>query len=556
MHSSSVAGPTDVVDDALERGREAYRAKRWREAFEQLSIADTSSELHPDDLYLLGSAGFLIGLAEESVEPMGRAHHGYLAIDRPDRSAACAFRIGFQFMQRGDPAQAGGWFTRGRRVLDGSGSDCVERGYLMFPDAVMMMFGGDPAAAHPIFEEIGRYAARFGDHDLMAISRIGAGQCLIMQGRVPEGVALQDEAVLAVTSGEVSSVVGGFIYCAVIETCREILDVRRAGEWTAALTRWCESQPDLVPYRGQCLVHRAEIMAIRGAWLDALAEAELARQMLSVPPPHPAIGEAYYQLGEINRLRGDFTKAEEAYRKANESGRTPQPGLTAMRLMQGQTEAALATIRRVLDEEQKPPMRARMLAVSVDASLAADDVPGGRKAADELAALASVLQTSYLDALSQRATGAVLLAEGETNAALAVLHSAVSGLHALDAPYEAAQARVLIGLACRRLGDVDSADLDLDAARQTFTRLGAAPALARLEELARPDESPKPAGGLTGREIEVLRLVAAGKTNRGIASDLVLSEKTVARHISNIFTKLGVSTRAAATAYAYEHDLV
>ncbi|MGH2785169.1 MAG: LuxR C-terminal-related transcriptional regulator [Actinomycetota bacterium] len=542
-------------DAALEEGREAYRQHRWRDAFSRLRAARNSKELEPDDLALLATAAFLIGEDDECVEAFGRAHHAYLELGMPDRAARCAFRAGFQFMNRGDMAQAGGWFGRGQRVLDEAGIDCVERGYLLFPVGTMTMFGGDPAAAQPIFQQIGEYGERFRDPDLKAMSRLGEGECLIMLGRVAEGTALHDEAMLAVTSGEVFPMITGLIYCAVIETCRELFDWRRSREWTDALTRWCASQPDLVPYRGQCLVHRAEIMQLHGEWPGALDEAERAREVLSRPPPQPAVGEAFYELAEIHRLRGDFAKAESGYRSANESGKSPQPGVALLRLAQGQVDAAFATITRVVSETAERRQRCRMLAALVDIALAAGNVASARHAADELTELAAVLGAPYIDAIAQQATGAVLLAEDDPRGALAALRSAATVWHSLEAPYEAALGRVLIGSACRKLGDSDSAAIDLDAARRTFERLGAGPALARIDELE-GRTGRKEAGGLSAREIEVLRLVAAGKTNRGIASDLVLSEKTVARHLSNIFTKLGVPTRAAATAYAYEHDLV
>ena len=542
-------------DAALEEGRQAYGQRRWRDAFSHLRDAQASEDLEPADLALLATAAFLIGEDDESVEAFNRAYHGYLGRSQPDRAARCAWRAGFTFMNRGgDVAQANGWFARGQRILDEAGLDTVERGYLLFPNAAMTMFGGDPARAQEMFGKIREYADRYRDPDLTALSRLGGGQSLIMTGRIPEGVALHDEAMLAVTSGEVSPMVAGLVYCAVVETCQHILDVRRAQEWTAALSRWVEAQPDLVPFRGQCLVHRAELMAVRGSWMESLGEAERAREVLSRPPPHPAVATAFYQLGEIHRLRGDFSKAEDAYRKSNEHGLAPQPGLALLRLAQGHVDAASGTIRRVLEESQ-PPERCKVLAAFVEIVLVAGDVPAAMKAADELAMLTSVIDVPYVHALSHQAMGAALLAEGDPQRALGSLSAAASAWHALDAPYEAARVRVLSARACRLLGDEDSARLELDAARQAFTTLGAAPALGDLE---REDgrAGAKAPGGLSAREIEVLRLVAAGKTNRGIASELVLSEKTVARHVSNIFTKLGVSTRAAATAYAYEHDLV
>jgi DNA-binding CsgD family transcriptional regulator len=539
--------------DQLEGGRDAYARQAWGDAFARLSAADKESPLEPEDLELLGVAAGLLGRDEDTADIGARAHHEYLGRGDVPRAARIAFWIGMSLLNRGEMARGGGWIARARRLLDDEQLDCVEQGFVLVPLALQAMSQGDAAAAYAAYEQAGKIGDRFGDPDLMALSRLGRGECLIHLGQIAEGVAWLDEVMVAVTAGEVSPFVTGIAYCAVIAAYQEIFDLRRAQEWTAALSRWVESQPDLVPFRGQCLVRRAQIMQLRGAWPEAVGMAQRASEFVAGQPD--VAGAAFYQQAELHRLRGEFAEAEEGYRRASEWGQSPQPGLAQLRLVQGQVEAASAAIRLAVDEAHDRVSRARLLPAFVEIALAANDGQAARAAADELYAFAADLDAPLLGAMSAHAQGAVLLGEGDARGALDVLRRAWKTWQELEAPYEAARVRALIGLACRELGDEDTGAMELDAARRVFQQLGAKHDLARVEELSRKTAL-KAAGGLTAREVEVLRLVAAGKTNRAIAEKLVISEKTVARHVSNIFTKLGLSSRSAATAYAYEHDVV
>jgi ATP/maltotriose-dependent transcriptional regulator MalT len=452
-------------------------------------------------------------------------------------------------------APAAGWLARAERLVGEGGAERVESGYLLVAAAAQSLAIGDPDAALSANERAVEIGTRFADADLVVLARVGVGESLVGLGEVDRGIGLMDEVMVDVTSGEVSPVIMGIAYCSVIASCHQVFDLRRAQEWTSALDRWCESQPQLVHFRGQCLLNRAELRQFHGAWEDAAAEAREASERLAQPGADSSLGEAIYHTAELHRLRGEFADAEAAYRRASRLGRRPEPGIALLRLAQGHHEVAAATLARATDEATGVFARARLLEPLVEVMLATGSTASARRAADELVQIAGDIGASLLTASAERAHGAVLLAEGDPRAALAALRPSSTTWHALDAPYEAARTRVLIGLACRALDDAEAATLELDAAADAFRELGAGPDLARVRALLGEPTAPS-AGGLTAREVEVLLLVAAGKTNRAIADELVISDRTVGRHLSNIFDKLGVSSRAAATAWAYEHGLV
>ncbi|MGH3506303.1 MAG: LuxR C-terminal-related transcriptional regulator [Nocardioidaceae bacterium] len=538
----------------LGEARASFARRSWGDAHRKFARADAAKPLDLADLEKLAYAAYLTGLEEESTLAWTRAHHEAIRCNDPLRAARNAFLVGAGLMFRGETAPAMGWFARGGRVLEDCG-DCAERAWLLIWNAYAQMWAGDPDGAQSAFAESVSVGQRFNDSDLATMSWLGQGMCLIMQGQGPAGMALLDEAMVGVTSGEVSPIYAGIAYCTVILGCSEVFDLRRARQWTTALTRWCDSQSDLVPFRGNCLVHRCELMQLEGAWTDALEAARQACDLLSGPVTWDTLGSAYYQLGELQRLRGEFAEAERSYRKASEAGRPPEPGLALLRLAQGRIDVAAGILRRGLDEAQEPFVRFRVLPAYVEAMVASGDVVSARAGADELGRIAESLDAPYLGAVAGSAVGAVLLAEGDPRSALRTLRVAASAWRELDAPYEAARVQVLIGLACSAAGDPETSAMELDGARKVFTQLGARPDIERLDALMRRPYGRTPSG-LTRREVEVLRLLASGKTNRAIARELGLSERTVARHVHNIFTKIGVPSRAAATAYAYENGLI
>lgn len=543
------------MDPPAENGRRSEPApRRWEAEYLKLEAQDRHAPLEPAELERMAIAAFLLGRETHSVDILTRAQQ--LSMDRGDRvhAARCAVWAACALISMGERARAGGWAGRARRLLDEDGHDRVERGYLAVLNALERVSAGDLAGAETTFADAERIGQRFGDPDLTSLARQGHGRTLVALGRTTDGVALFDEAMVAVTSGELTPLIAGIVYCSVISACFDICDLRRAQEWTDALNDWCASQPDVVPYRGECQVHRAEILRMHGQWTDAFDEARRAYDALPSAKRAPR-GSAMYEIAELHRHRGEFAKAEEAYRLASECGRSPHPGLALLRLAQARGSDARAAIARVMAEPARGRLRADVLAAGVEILLACDEVGDARRAADELALLAGSIDTLYLRAVALGAEGAVRLGEGEARHALTSLRQALTIWRELEAPYAAARVTLLVGQACRALGDTDGARMECAAAAETFRTLGARTDLARIDSIAA--SSPlETSDHLTARELEVLRLVARGKTNRTIAQELDISEKTVARHIANIFTKLDLSTRAAATAYAFTHRLV
>jgi DNA-binding CsgD family transcriptional regulator/tetratricopeptide (TPR) repeat protein len=538
----------------LDRARRSYEERAWADAFRAFSDADQEIPLDAEDLEQLALAAYLVGRDEEYLRTLERAYGAHRDAGEKLRAVRCAFWLGFRLLMRGETGRATGWLARAQRLLERKARECAEVGYLLLPAVEQHLQSGDCEAAYAGAAEAAAIGERCGDADLIACARHQQGRIRLQQEQVEAGLALLDETMVIVTAGELSPLVTGLMYCSVIGACQQVYAFDRAGEWTAALTRWCEEQPDMVAFAGVCQVHRAEIMQLRGAWPEAMEEARRACAR-SQGIDRRAAAAALYQQAEVHRLKGEFAAAEQAYRGASQLGLEPQPGLALLRLAQGRPDAAATAIRRVTGTTVDRLKRMSLLPAYVEIILAAGDVQDARNACRELEEIARSFDTGVPSAIAAQACGAVDLAEGDAQAALGSLRRAFEVWHRIEAPYAAARVRMLIGLACRALGDEDGAGLEIDAAKSAFERLGAAPDLVRIESLMKGDPS-RHAHGLTPRELQVLRLVAAGETNKTIASKLSLSEKTIDRHVSNILTKLDVPSRTAATAFAYQQKLI
>jgi DNA-binding CsgD family transcriptional regulator len=526
----------------LEDARAACDRSRWGDAWRLLAALDLEA-LEADDLDRRATAAFLTGQHQDAFDAWTLAHQRCLDEGAVHRAAHLGARIGEALGFMGDIPRCRGWVDRSADLLDRAGIDCVEQGYLEHGLGFLRVFeAGDLAGAHAHFVQAGKIAARYAHRELATLAAIAEGRMLIYLGDLAEGMALLDGALVSIEAGDLSPLATGDAYCTAIDACSELFDLERCRAWTDSFTRWCADQQELVLYRGHCFMHRAEVTGLLGRWPEALEEARHACVHLAEPVHPMALAAASLIEGDLLRLLDDRDGAEASYRRASEHGRDPQPGLALLRVAQGRLDAGDAAIRRALGEAQDPMTRARLLGPYVEIVLEGGDVDAARPAAEELVSIASMFSTGLLMALARRAMGAVLLAEGDAAAALVELRAACNELNRLGVVHDGARARLLLSTACAALGDHDTAELE---------RAAAEAALASL----RPAPAPRGAGDLTDREVEVLVLLAGGKTNRVIAQELFISEKTVASHVSHIFTKLGLTSRSAATAYAYDHGL-
>ena len=536
----------------LEQARTAFDKGDWVVAFEGWSAVDIGA-LTAAELEDLATAAELLGRHDDAVQALQRAFARWQQAEEGARAVKCAFRLAMTSATHGEPAMSAGWTSRAESLVGEIGGDGPERAWVGFLRMFRALGAGAYAEAAAAADEATDLGRRHREADLIALGMCAQGRLALYSGRVPEGLALLDEAMVRVIAGEASPIIAGHVYCTAIEGCQEISDFGRVAEWTSALERWCAAQPGLLAFTGQCAVHRAQLLRIRGEWSAALEELELASRRYQQVGSPDAAGQAAYEAGDVHRLRGEWAQADAAYQVASDHGYDPQPGLALLWMARGRTDAARGAVDRLLGEGGGPVRRCRLLPAAVDVLVSSGEIERARDAAGELATLAAAFGCSALDALSAQASGAVELVDGDAAGALPYLRKANGHWTRADAPFERAQVQVLMGRALATIGDVQSARRELESARSTFRRLGAGPAADEVSALLAPPSLP---AGLTAREVEVLRLVASGRSNAQIAGDLVLSEKTVARHLSNIFGKLDVGSRTAATAYAFENGLV
>lgn len=541
---------TSQAGAQTEAARTAAAQRSWREAFDLFAAADSEEDLSASDLESWATAGYLLGHVENAISALTRASQLHGRADAWERMAVSMHWTIFMLLGRGEMAQVSGWMARAQPILERLPTASPGRGFFTclagFRHTAIL---GDFEEGHRLGSEAVEIGRQSGHSDLLVMALNVQGRSLLRMGHKQAGTAALDEAMLEIVSGGVSPIPAGTVYCSVIEACEEIADVRRAQEWTEALDAWCTAQGDMVTFTGRCLIHRSSILTRRGEWTDAVVEAHRACDRLSGAADEVSSGRAHYQLGELARMVGDHETAESEYRAASEWGHDPQPGLALLRMAQGNPGAAAAMMRRLDAEHAEDHKRAAFLPALVRVMIDVSALDDARRAASDLERIASTFGTECLRAESDRALGIVALATGDPAGALTILRRASAAWREVGAPFEDAQTRLLIARTCREIGDTDTADLEDDAARRMLESLG-----ARIGTTSMVHTSDT--HGLTPRELDVLQLVATGITNQDIADRLFVAVRTVDRHVGNILTKLGVPSRTAATAYAYEHGLI
>src|SRR5215211_8013222 len=477
---------SQFIEDRVQQGRDAYRRHAWHDAVASLREADSETALSPEDLALLAEAAWFAGDPDAAIEARERAHAGYLEQGDKCPAAEMALQLAASHSDRLETAIANGWFGRAKRLLEQTTHECAAHGWQATSLAYIAIRTGNTEEAlrqAKLAQDIGERLAR------PAIQFLGIqqqGYALVAMGRVEDGLALIDESTVAAVSGELDPLTTGRIYCSTINVCRNLSDWRRALEWTDAAERWCHQQ-GVSGFPGVCRVHRAEIMHFRGSWAEAEREAKRACEELS-RYDLPLSGEAQYAVGEVQLRVGDLQGAQEAFRQAHQLSRTPEPGMSLLRLAQGDAAGAYTSVKRALVAADNHAFaQARLLPAAIEIGLAAGDLDTIAKHVADLGQIADSFRTTALTATADYARGRLLLAQGDPTAGSARLRHAVELWQALGAPYEVARVRTALGEAYRREGDEEAARLELDFAKAAFERLGALPDARRAGSLLGED---------------------------------------------------------------------
>ncbi|MDQ4215804.1 response regulator transcription factor [Microbacterium capsulatum] len=523
----------------------------WTGRFEELAARETA--LAPGELDDLGQAAWFIGRDDVSARAWERAHLAYLDAGDLPAAVRCVFWLGFTLSEQGQEVLSRTWMGRLYELCARPDADRRTDAFRGLCDAVVRFAEGDMDGSVRLYRAAADLAAAVGDGDLDALATMGLGHSLVKLGRVEEGFASLDRVMLMIGSGRVSDRAAGPAFCAVVAGLLARGDLERARVWTRDLGDWCDSQHGLEPFRGECTLHRATVMQLGGEWKAA---AKAADQVCRSDKRVETIANAWYRAAELHRVAGRAAAARDAFRQAAALGREVQPGLALLHRDAGELETAWAGLSRARSSLLGPAERAEVLAAVVAVALDRGRIADAHTAAEELAGCAESFDSLSMRALAAQAQGEIALREGRPAEALAKLRAAWLDWRHLDAPHQAALVRVAIGSAARAAGDEEGALLEFDAARAVLEGLGAVPDLARLERLAATTRREPADPGLSRREREVLELVARGWSNRHIAERLFLSDRTVARHVGSILSKLDVPSRSAATAYAFAHGLV
>jgi class 3 adenylate cyclase len=479
---------SQLVEDRVQRARDAYHRHAWHEAFDLLREADADASLTAQDLAMLAESAWFAGNPDAAIEARERAHLGYL--DEGDKcyAAEMALQIALDHFERLESAIGNGWLGKAKRLLDQTPEDCAAHGWHAQALAYLALrMKGDPEEGLHQARIAQEFGERLGIPAMQALAMAGQGRALISKGKIDEGLALIDESAVTAISGELDPLTTGKIYCNTISICRDLADWRRAIEWTDAAERWCHRQ-NVSGFPGICRVFRAEIMDFRGSWADAEREAkraceELLRYDLLVS------GHAQYEIGEVRLRVGDLEGAQEAFRQAHQLNRVPEPGMSLLRLAQGDAQAANISIKRAIASVgSRAFIQARLLPAAVEIGLAAGDLDSVEQQVTALEQIASSFRTTAVAATADHARGRLLLAQGNAAMAMASLRRAVELWHELGTPYETAKARMALGETYRADGDEGAARLEFESAKAAFERLGALPDAKRAGQLLGGEE--------------------------------------------------------------------